>query len=237
MFEHTVDLETPFGAMPTFVVHPERARAPPVLMLMDGLGMREVLRDQARRLAACGYFVLLPNLYYHRHGPLGDPNLDYPQMAELIGSISNERVIADARACLDYARQDAAALPGRAGVIGYCFGGRVAMVLAQALGTELAAVASLHPGGMVTDKPTSPHNNLDHVAARVYLGCCEDDPIFNEAAIAEFAASLKAAGVNYEVEAHPGTHHGYTMPGTPGYQKAASERVWERVIALFGETL
>ena len=65
MIEQDVDITTGAGEMPTFVCHPERGGPhPAVLLLMDAPGIREELRDMARRLATVGYFVLLPNLYY-----------------------------------------------------------------------------------------------------------------------------------------------------------------------------
>ena len=65
MLEHTLDITTRAGAMETFVCRPERGGPfPPVFMLMDAPGIREELRDMARRLATVGYYVLLPNLYY-----------------------------------------------------------------------------------------------------------------------------------------------------------------------------
>ena len=65
MIEQILDIPTKDGAMETFVCHPERGGPyPPVLLLMDAPGIREELRDMARRLATVGYYVLLPNLYY-----------------------------------------------------------------------------------------------------------------------------------------------------------------------------
>jgi carboxymethylenebutenolidase len=65
MIEQTLDITTRAGAMETFVCRPERGGPfPPVVMLMDAPGIREELRDMARRLATVGYCVLLPNLYY-----------------------------------------------------------------------------------------------------------------------------------------------------------------------------
>src|SRR5271154_2433047 len=64
MIEQTLDIVTTDGAMETFIVHPDRGAWPPVLMLMDAPGIREELRDMARRLASVGYYVMLPNLYY-----------------------------------------------------------------------------------------------------------------------------------------------------------------------------
>ena len=64
MIETTLDITTRDGAMETFVCRPDRGSHPAVLMLMDAPGIREELRDMARRLATVGYCVLLPNLYY-----------------------------------------------------------------------------------------------------------------------------------------------------------------------------
>ena len=64
MIETTLDITTQDGAMETFVCRPDRGSHPAVLMLMDAPGIREELRDMARRLATVGYCVLLPNLYY-----------------------------------------------------------------------------------------------------------------------------------------------------------------------------
>ena len=65
MMEDTLDIATRDGAMETFICHPERnGPHPAVFLLMDAPGVREELRDMARRLANVGYYVALPNLYY-----------------------------------------------------------------------------------------------------------------------------------------------------------------------------
>ena len=75
MFEKIIDLKTTDGEMETFVCHPERGGPyPAVFFLMDAPGIRDELYDMARRLAAVGYYVLLPNLYYRagrdtKYGP------------------------------------------------------------------------------------------------------------------------------------------------------------------------
>ena len=65
MIEHHLDLPTADGAMNTFVVYPDEGGPfPVVLFYMDAPGKRKELQDMARRLAAMGYCVVLPNLYY-----------------------------------------------------------------------------------------------------------------------------------------------------------------------------
>ena len=65
MIEQTLDITTKDGAMETFICHPERnGPFPTVFFLMDAHGVREELKDMARRLGTVGYYMLLPNLYY-----------------------------------------------------------------------------------------------------------------------------------------------------------------------------
>jgi carboxymethylenebutenolidase len=65
MIERELGIHTRDGEMNTFVVHPEEGGPfPPVLFYMDAPGKRGELHDMARRIAAVGYWVALPNLYY-----------------------------------------------------------------------------------------------------------------------------------------------------------------------------
>ncbi|MBV9329947.1 MAG: dienelactone hydrolase family protein, partial [Alphaproteobacteria bacterium] len=65
MNERQIAIPTRDGACSTFICHPERGGPfPCVFFFMDAPGIREELRDMARRLATVGYYVMLPNLYY-----------------------------------------------------------------------------------------------------------------------------------------------------------------------------
>src|SRR5438046_6563717 len=88
MIEQTLDIATADGSMETFICRPERAAPfPAVFLLMDAPGIREELRDMARRLAAVGYYVLLPNLYYRA----GRDTIYGPQVLEH-GSAEHQRM-------------------------------------------------------------------------------------------------------------------------------------------------
>ena len=67
MIELELDIKRKEGQMNTLVVHPdEDGPHPIILFLMDAPGKREELHQMARRIATCGYWVMLPNLYYRR---------------------------------------------------------------------------------------------------------------------------------------------------------------------------
>src|SRR5580692_7731487 len=163
MIEQTLDIATGGGAMETFVVHPERGAHPPVLLLMDAPGIREELRDMARRLATVGYYVMLPNLYYRANveelGPyIGEVNAATRQKAlALMDTINIPMVMQDLDALIAFADQDAAAAKGAMGCVGYCMSGRYAINAAVRHPDRVRAAASIYGILLVTDEPDSPH--------------------------------------------------------------------------------
>lgn len=245
MIEQTVDIPTPAGAAPTFITHPERGGPYPiVIVFMDAPGVREELRDMARRLASVGYYVMLPNLYY-RIGDVGPedltalpPNRAREQLFELVSRLSMGQVMEDAEALLDFADRDPAASPGRAGCIGYCMSGQYAVNFAARHRERIGAAASIYGVKLVTDQDDSPHLMLGKATAEFYFGCAEHDswsPL-------EMVEALEQAAKTYapettEVELYAGAHHGFAFPERPVYDKPAAERHWERLFALFRRRL
>ena len=239
--EQQIDVATPDGRMPTFVAHPESdGPFPVVLVLMDGLGIREALRDVARRLAATGCYAMLPDLYY-RAGPAPPIRRDEPgewdRMMSLVQSLSDEMVVRDAEALLEQAKGDSAAGPGPAGVMGFCMGGRHSVVVSQGLGQAIRAAAAIHPGNLSSDGDDSPHHHLDRVAAELYLAIADQDQWCTPEQVSRMEKALVEQGVTHEIEWHPGALHGFGVPGGETYHEQASERVWEQIQALFARTL
>ncbi len=242
MIERTETLEISDGAMEVFIAHPQgKGPFPVVVQIMDALGMREELRDHARRVARWGYYVLAPDLF-HRTGlkaPLdfADPN-DRQRIMAAMAALTNALVTSDIVATLKLAEADKAAGTGKIGIYGFCMGGRLTFVLCQALGERVAAAASIHPGGLVTDDPNSPHRHLDRVSAELYFGIADQDQSATPEQMTELEKALKARNIVYQLEWHPGARHGFTMPSRSNiYLQAAAEKVWGRLQALFARKL
>ena len=113
MIEHHLDIPGADGAMNSFVVHPEEGGPfPVVLFYMDAPGKREELHDMARRLAAVGYFVVLPNLYYRSSRDFRLMDRTEPAMAEMFGHMATldaATTACDTRAMLRFVDADPAA--------------------------------------------------------------------------------------------------------------------------------
>ena len=244
MIERQLDLPAADGRITTFIVHPERdGPHPVVLFYMDAPGIREELRDMARRIASVGYYVVLPNLYY-RSGvmelpPLPrDPNAPgRQQMLEnvfaLMRSIDIAKVMSDTAALLAFIDTDPAASKGPIGTVGYCMSGRYAMSAAATWPDRVAAAASFYGTSLVTNEPDSPHLTAKQAKAEFYVACAEIDHFVPLETVAPLREALRAAGRDAEVEIYPGVEHGFAFPQRAAYNRDAAERHWERLFALY----
>ncbi len=241
MREAIHEVPTRDGAMPTFVVHPEREGPhPAILFFMDAPGIRGELRDMARRLATCGYYVMLPNLYHRAGvtelGPL-DTEAARERMSALMYGLTIPMAMEDTEALLAFADHDPAAAAGPAGAVGYCMSGQFAVNAAARHPARIAAAASLHGTYLVTDRSDSPHLVASQANAELYFACAETDRWAPMEMVEALAAALEARSRATEVELYPGVSHGFVFPQRAAYDKAAAERHWERLIALFGRNL
>jgi carboxymethylenebutenolidase len=239
MIERQIDVETKDGRSTTFIVHPERGRPHPVVFFfMDAPGIREELRDMARRIASVGYYVMLPNLYYRAGmmelGPLSrDPESpERKRMMELMHGINIPKVMSDLEAMIAFADRDPAAKKGPAGAVGYCMSGQYAINAAAHRSDRITAAISMYGTFLMTDKPDSPHLAARKTKAELYFGCAETDHWAPMDMVRALAADLRAHDVEAEVEVYPGAEHGFAFPQRPAYHKPSAERHWERMFAL-----
>ncbi|HVN00558.1 MAG TPA: dienelactone hydrolase family protein [Caulobacteraceae bacterium] len=241
MLERQIDIPTADGATTTFIVHPERGGPhPPILFFMDAPAIREELRDMARRLASCGYYVALPNLYYRAGvmelGPLTDETAR-ERMFGLMNGLSIAMVMSDAGGLIDFIDADPAARPGAIGALGYCMSGQFAINAAASFPTRIAAAASMYGTFLVTDKGDSPHLMAKATKAELYFGCAEVDRWAPLEMVEALRTSLADQGDRIEVELYPKVEHGFAFPQRAAYNKEAAERHWERLVALYRRRL
>ena len=240
--DRTEQVKTADGSMEVFIAHPKGAGPYPVVVqIMDALGEREELREHARRVAAWGYYVLAPDLFY-RVGWKGPVDFSEPEGRQKImaamGGLTDARASSDVNATLELAGRDKAAAKGRIGIYGFCMGGRLTLVLCQTLGARVAAAASIHPGRLVIEQPESPHRHLDQVRAELYFGIADKDDSATPQQMKELEAALDARKIRYKLEIHPDALHGFMMPSRASlYQKAAAEKTWGILEALFKRNL
>lgn len=242
MVEHHFDIATADGAMNSFVAHPEEGGPfPVVLFYMDAPGKREELHDMARRLAAVGYCVVLPNLYYRRSRDfrlLERTEAALAEMFALMATLDASTTACDTQALLRFVDALPQADATRIGAVGYCMSGPFVMWAAAAFPDRLRCIASIHGANMVTDEPDSPHRVAPAIRCESYFACAEIDKWAPLADIRQLQSALEAAGAPHRIEWYPGVEHGFVFPQRAGaYDQVAAERHWERLFSLFERTL
>ncbi|HEU0058492.1 MAG TPA: dienelactone hydrolase family protein [Hyphomicrobiaceae bacterium] len=244
MLEQTLDIASKAGAMETFICRPERGAHPAVFFLMDAPGIREELRDMARRLASVGYCVLLPNLYYRAgrdtiYGPevLVHGSAEHQRMRAVRTKMTIPPVLDDVAAMLAFVDAADGVKRGPIGVHGYCMSGPYALAAAARYPDRVVAAASFYGTWLVSDAMESPHLSLAKVKGELYIACAEMDELAPLAMVAELRTLFEAAGSPGEIEIYPGVHHGFAFPQRKIYDKTAAERHWERLIGLYRRRL
>jgi carboxymethylenebutenolidase len=246
--ETDVEIKTPDGTCDAAFIHPKSGSHPGVLIWPDAFGLRPSMRDMAKRLAADGYSVLVPNPFYRvSKAPFTDASkFDFqnaedraklqPLMASVNAPGNAEKDAVAYVAFLDAQKQ--VNKSKKIGTQGYCMGGPLVVKTAAAVPDRIGAGASFHGGGLVTDKPDSPHLLAPKIKGRMYFGIASNDDSRQPDAKDKLKEAFGAAKVPAEVEVYAGLH-GWCVPdmpmqnGAPIYNKADAERAWSKLVALY----
>ena len=248
MVDADVQVTTPSGVCDAALIHPQgNGRWPGVILFVDAFGLRPAMRDMAKRLAADGYTVLVPNPYYRlAKAPGIEPGFDFTnpgdraKLEALRAPLTSDAVMQDAVAYVKFLdSQTSVDTKAKMAVFGYCMGGPMTLRAAASLGERIGAGASFHGGGLVTDKPDSPHLLVTKIKAQFYFGVAANDDQRQPDAKAKLEEAFHAVNVPAKIEVYAGTLHGWCvkdMPleaGKPIYNEAQAERAWTELIALY----
>ncbi len=240
-----IDVPTPDGVADCYLTNPVDERTHPgVLFMIDAIGLRPRIEEMADRIAAEGYVVLAPNVFYRGgRAPLWEtPVLDDPEsrgrffqsLGPLMGALTPAAIASDGGAYLDKLGE---LTDGPVGITGYCFGGWLGWTIAATYPERVAALGGFHTGRMVTDEPDSAHLLAPRVRAEVYWGHADQDQSMTAKSIATLDQAMDDAGVRHRTELYDGAQHGYTMSDMGAYDEAAAERHFAALFALLERTL
>ena len=212
---------------------------PAVILYMDAFGIRPSMLQVANHIAAQGYVVLLPDLFY-RFGPYGplDPKEvmkgDFrATVGPMMASTDNLRAAKDSAAFLSYLSNLRDASAQKIGTVGFCMGGWMALAVAGYYPEQIQAAASFHGGNLVTDQPTSPHLVIPTMKAEIYVAGADQDHIYPPEIAKRFEEELTKADVRHKCEIYVGKKHGWMKTDMPVYDAGAAERGWKELFALY----
>ena len=243
--ERDVEVKTPDGVSDSALIYPSgKGTWPAVVLWPDIFGLRPVMREMGRRLAAQGYVVLVPNPFYRsKKAPVVPAEFDFskPENRAVLmgfrGAMSNDGVDRDAIAYVAFLdAQPQTNRKKKVGVQGYCMGGPLSFRTAAAVPNRIGAVGSFHGGGLTTKNPDSPHLLVARTKA-AYLVCVaqNDDkaqPDSKDILKATFAETKRPA----TVEVYP-ANHGWCVKGSAVYDEASAEKAWAELTKLYKANL
>jgi carboxymethylenebutenolidase len=252
VIDKIIDIPTTDGRMDSVVTYPEEGGPfPAVIVLMDIWGLREELFDIARKIAVVGYHVTVPNFWYRRgkvryefrdeKGRMRSlntiPKEIQDEMHANMNHVTDAMAMADIGAVLKFLGGEPVR-DGPKGTIGYCLGGRLSLSAAIAFPEHFRACASLHGTSMVSDAPDSPHRSIGKIRGEVYCGYGERDR-FTPPQVRDTLETLFRENKNvvFRGRVHMGCDHGYALPDRDVFDKAAANRDWETIFAMYRRQL
>jgi carboxymethylenebutenolidase len=213
------------GKMRGYLARPANAagKLPGVLVVHENRGLNPHIEDVARRVALDNFVAFAPDALT----PLGGYPGDEDKARELFPKLDQAKTAEDfiAAAMLIKNRPDCT---GKVGVVGFCYGGGVANMLATRV-PELAAAVPFYGSQAKTE-------DVPKIKAPLLIHYAEKDDRIN-AGWPAYEAALKANNVKYTMHMYPGTQHGFNNNTTPRYDEAAAKLAWQRTAEFFNKTL
>lgn len=214
-----------YGKLRGYLVYPAGAtgKLPTVLVVHENRGLNPHIEDVARRLALDNFIAFAPDALF----PLGGYPGDEDKARELFPKLDQTKTRED----FVTAAQVLKALPqsnGKLGVVGFCYGGGIANLLASRLPEVAAAVPFYGAPPPLEDVSKIKASVLVHHAGK-------DERLL--AAWPKYEEALKAAKIDYQAYIYAGVDHGFNNDTTPRYDDAAAKLAWQRTLTLFNKTL
>lgn len=235
-----VSIKTADGQCDAYFVAPTTGSHAAVLIWPDIFGLRPAFRQMGKRLAESGYSVLVVNPFYRtQKAPTAAKGADTPikDVIPLARSLSATTHAADAKAFIGWLdARPQVDTSKKIGTTGYCMGGPIVMRTAAAVPQRVGAGATFHGGGLVTDKPDSPHLLIPQMKAEFLIAVAENDDQRDPEAKRTLQQSFVDANLSAEIEVYA-AGHGWCPPDTKVHNHDQAEKAWTRTLALFEKTL
>jgi carboxymethylenebutenolidase len=222
-----LEYPSPSGSPKTrgYLVRPAAAtgKLPGVLVVHENRGLNPHIEDIARRLALDNFIAFAPDALAPLGGYPGSEDEARAAFTKLDQTKTREDFVSAANYLKN--RPDCT---GRVGVVGFCYGGGIANMLATRMPDLAAAVPFYGNQPQPEDVPK--------IKAPLLIHYAENDERIN-AGWPAYEAALKAANVSYTAHTYPGTQHGFNNDTTPRYDQAAAKLAWQRTIEFFNKHL
>jgi len=213
------------GTIKALLSKPVDAKKPlgGIVVVHENRGLNPYIEDVGRRAALAGFISIAPDALT----PLGGYPGNDDEGRTMQSKRNRDEMLEDFIAAYNYQKSNKDC-NGKIGVVGFCFGGAIANLMAVRL-PGLAASVPFYGG-------QPPLEDVPKIKAPLLIHYAALDTRVNEGWPA-YEAALKANNKDYTAHMYPEANHGFHNDTTPRYDKAAAELAWKRTIDFFGEEL
>jgi carboxymethylenebutenolidase len=219
-----------FGDSRGYLAVPASGNGSGVIVLQEWWGLVPQIKGCCDRLAEEGLVALAPDLY---HGDLAQHD-EMDKAAHLMSTMPMDRAARDMGAAVDYLRTHPAVLSSKVGILGFCMGGMLTLVLAAQEGDKIGAAAPFYGAPLGESAP-----DWSNLTAPVRGHFAENDDFFPPVAIKELEDQLLDMGKDVEFVVHPGTGHAFCNEenalGT--YNPDITAQTWRSTVGFLRDRL
>lgn len=224
------------GAMlPAYMAHPEQGEHwPLILVVQEIFGVHEHIKDVCRRLAKLGYLAIAPELFF-RQGDVSNLKDMNEIVSTVVSKVPDAQVMSDLDAAVAWAERSGMAQPGRLGITGFCWGGRITWLYAAHNPEIKAGVAWYgrlegNRNGLQPTYPVDIAGDLKVSVLGLYGGADSGIP---QESVERMRQALEGKNSGSEIVVYPDTPHAFFADYRPSYRKEAAEDGWQRLQAWF----
>jgi carboxymethylenebutenolidase len=204
-----------------YVARPKAdGRYPAVIVIAGNVITEEYIPNTCAALAVAGFVGLAPNIF---HPPLGTPQTAESRRDDFIGHSDSDALL-DINSGIDYLRRQQFAKTDSMGVVGLCYGGKLALMLGSRL-REIDAVVAYHPGPATNEE-------TPRLKGPVMIHQGTADNSLPKGQTAELEKRLRSRKIPVEVFWYQGADHGFLAYTRPFYKPDFAKLSWERTIAF-----
>jgi len=229
MFGEMVDFEAGDATAGGYLATPEGS-GPGIMVIQEWWGLAPQIKSVCDRLAKNGFVALAPDLY---HGELaGHSEMD--KAGELMSTLPPDRAARDMSGAIDYLLQNPNVDGATVGVVGFCMGGMLSLLVAASEGERIATVAPFYGAPLGDNEP-----DWTNLTARIEGHFASVDDFFPTDLVSKLESKLKELGKDVTFNIYPETGHAFANEENPlgTYNSEVADIAWGRVLELFNKEL
>jgi len=213
-----------------YLATPESGSGAGVMVIQEWWGLVPQIKTVCDRLASAGYVALAPDLY---HGELAEHD-EMDKAGHLMNTLDIEHAVVDMGGAVSHLLSLDKVTSTSIGVVGYCMGGMLSLLIAAREGDRVGAVAPFYGAPLGDGGP-----DWSGLTATVEGHFADTDDFFPPEAVTALGSKLREMGKTVTFTVHPGTGHAFTNEENPfgTYDESLSAQTWDAMLSLFSAVL